>query len=152
MNVLLDCNIWDQLARDGRTRARLAHLVDSERLVVLVPATLRRELEASPFGGVPDWFSVVSILDGVAIVNHSRAGECRLGDAEVYSAHRGESRQVPDAVLADTAHAYADVFVTEDRRTRDRYARIAGSSRALDFSDFRTLILELGASPLGESV
>lgn len=151
MKVLLDCNIWDQLANDGRARARLAHLVDSERLVVVVPATLRRELEASPFGGIPDWFSIVPILDGVAVVGHSRVGECRLGDAEVFRAHRGESRQVPDAVLADTAHAYADVFVSEDRRARDCYARIAGSSRALDFSGFRTLVLELEASSSGES-
>jgi hypothetical protein len=147
VRVVLDCNIWDRLARDEEARLRIAALISLACHSILIPATLRRELEASHFGGVPTWFPVEGILDGVFVLNHSRLGEARAGDGVVFSDHRGESAQTSDAVLVDTAHLYADVFVTEDKRARRRYARVAGSSRSIDYSTFRAQILGL-SSPL----
>jgi hypothetical protein len=118
-------------------------MAGSAELTIVIPATLRHELEASPFGGVPDWFAVDVISDGVAIVGHSRVGECRLGEAVVYSTHLGESRQVADAVIVDTAHAYADLFVSQDRRARKRYSEIADGPRSLDYRAFKVEVLGL---------
>jgi hypothetical protein len=143
VRVVLDSNTWDQLAHDGDARVRVAALVDSGELVVVVPATLRRELVDSPFRRVPDWFPVEVVLDGVTVLGHSRLGESRLGDGVVFGSHRGQSHQVADAVIVDTAHSCADLYVSEDRRARTRYATISDGSRSLTYAEFRVRILDL---------
>ena len=145
MRVVLDCNIWDILANDGDARAQISVLVEPKEIAIVVPATLRRELESSPFGRVPSWFPVECIVDGVAIINHSRVGECRLGQGAVFQDHLGESAQTAHAVIVDTAHSCAHVFVSQDRRARRRYARIAGTARSLGYSAFRDEIFGLAS-------
>jgi hypothetical protein len=43
----------------------------------------------------------------------------------VYSEHRGASNEIPDAIIADSAPALADILVSEDRRCRERSKKIS---------------------------
>lgn len=144
MKVVLDSNIWDKLSRDDQARDQIKSLCRSGRLEIIVPATLLRELKASPFDGVPDWFPNTVIQDSVFVLNHSRVdGSARVGEGAIFAAHRGVSRQVSDAVIVDTTDKDADVFVSEDRRARKRYAQLRHPSRSLDYSRFRAEVLSL---------
>ena len=142
-SVVLDCQIFDLLADDDPARHCLAELVGAEELEIVVPETLHRELLASPFGGVPDWCPATIIADRVFVLDHSRLDFARPGEGETFSAHRGASNKTSDAVLADIAHEDADLFVSEDKRARQRYGAIAGEERALDYATFRTQVLKL---------
>jgi hypothetical protein len=79
----------------------------------------------------------------VFILDHSRLDYARLGEGEIFSAHRGTSQQIKDAVIVDAADTDADVFVSEDRRARERYAKRRTGGRALDYARLRTDILKL---------
>jgi len=50
--------------------------------------------------------------------------------------------QTSDAVIVDAADNDADVFVSEDRRARERYATLRDRSRSLDYARFRAEFLE----------
>jgi hypothetical protein len=134
--VVLDANIWDKLALDEPARDRVRERCAAGILEIIVPDTLRRQLEVNPFGGVPDWFPTSVIPDSVFVLDHSRLGFARLGEGDVFSAHRGESRQISDAVIVDAADNDADIFVSEDRRARGRYQNLRGGARSLDYERF----------------
>lgn len=140
--IVLDANIWDKLAHDDVARARIRHLCENGALVVVVPDTLLRQLEASPFAGVPDWFPTEIAPDSVSVLDHSRLDSVRLGSGDIFACHLGESNQVSDAVLVDTADVDADVFISEDVRARKRYARLRDEGRSLDYKTFRAEVLE----------
>jgi hypothetical protein len=141
--VVLDANVWDKLAEDQSARERVRSLCEASALEIIVPDRLLQELDASPFSGVPDWFAVSVIPDSVFVLDHSRLGFARLGDGDVSAAHKGKSQQVSDAVIVDVADNDADVFVSEDRRARERYATLRDRGRALDYGRFRIEVLRL---------
>jgi hypothetical protein len=141
--IVLDANIWDKLAVDEPARERIRSLCEVSSLEIIIPDTLLRQLEVSPFGGVPDWFPTDVIPDSVFVLDHSRLGFARLGEGDVFTAHRGESQQISDAVIVDSADYDADLFVSEDRRARERYAKLRNRGRALDYARFRTEVLTL---------
>ena len=141
--VVLDCNVWDCLAADQAARERVRVLCESGCVDVLVPDTLLQELRRSPFNGVPDWFPTTRTSDSVFVLDHSRLGSARLGNGETYTAHRGRSKSVRDSIIVDCADIEADVFVSEDRRARSRYARLRGDGRSLDYPTFRSQVLNL---------
>ncbi len=142
--AVLDSNIWDELEMDAEARERTQSLCDAGELEILVPATLLRELNDSPFDGVPTWFPTTIVSDSVFVLDHSRLdGTARLGEGEIFAAHRGESQNTADAIIVDAADSDADVFVSEDRRARFRYERLRDRGRALDFNRFRAEVLGL---------
>ena len=141
--IVLDANIWDKLAGDAPARERICSLCKASALQIVVPDTLLQQLKASPFAGVPDWFPADVIPDSVFVLDHSRLGFARLGEGELFTAHRGESQQISDAVIVDSADYDADLFVSEDRRARERYATLRNCGRALDYARFRTEVLTL---------
>ena len=142
--IVLDANIWDKLSSDDEARERVRALCEDEQtLEIIVPATLARELEASPFGGVPDWFPTNQITDSVFVLDHTPLGEGRLGDGDTFAEHRGSSGEIADAVIADAVATDADVLVTEDKRARKRYREIKGKAHALDWAAFRGRVLGL---------
>lgn len=146
IKIVLDSNIWNKLAEDDLAKSRVQSLCDTGELQVLVPDTLLQQLKASPFGGVPDWFPAELISDSVFVLDHSRLDFARLGDGTMFTAHRGASQQISDAVIVDVADTDADVFVSEDQRARNRYAKLREAKRALDYVRFRQDILGLQAS------
>jgi len=143
MKAILDSDIWNERAVDLRVRERIRFLSEGGQLEIIVPDTLLRELNVSPLGDVRRWFPVTNIPDRVAVVGHSRIGGARVEDGEIYSAHRGQSQQVPDAVIVDAADTDADVFVSQDRRARERYARMRNAGRSLDYARFYSEVLGL---------
>ena len=143
IKVVLDANIWDRLAEDVQARDQIRSLCEASALEIIVPDTVLQQLKASPFAGVSDWFPTNVIADSVFVLDHSRLGFARLGGGDVFTAHRGTSQQIPDAVIVDAADNDADIFVSEDRRARERYAKLRDRGRALDYARFRLEILTL---------
>lgn len=60
-----------------------------------------------------------------------------LGEGVVYDEHRGESKNIPDAIIADSANALADILVSEHRRCRERLKKISARCTSLDYEQFR---------------
>lgn len=147
--VLLDTNIYDCLGRDADTRERLVTLVAADRVHVVVTPKIRDELAAGPFEGIPDWFPVQRILKSVAVVDHWHVGEAMMGDGRVYTAHRGESNKVADAIIADSASTYAGVLVSNDKRLRKRFATVSACCVVLDFDEFRVWLKAFSTSGPG---
>lgn len=141
--AVLDSNIWDRLAADAEGRVRACALCQARELEFVVPDTLVRELELSPFNGVPNWFPARLTSDSVFVLDHSRLNGARLGDGATFAAHRGASQQTSDAIIVDAADTDADIFVSEDRRARERYAKLRDRGRALDYARFRSEVLGL---------
>ncbi len=136
LRVVLDSNIWNELEKDPNVRRRIQRMCRDGDLQVVIPHTLLHELRDSPWCGVPDWFPTEQAADCVCVVGHSRVGAGRVGDGQVYSAHKGGSKQVADAVLADFASMDADVFVTNDKRARTRYRKGARRGLAMTYDEF----------------
>ncbi len=141
--LYLDGNVYDFLKGDEETRDLLSRCIAEGRVVVLVTPKVRDELLASPFGGIPTWFPVVEAIESVAVLNHWHLGEAALGEGEVFTAHRGGSKKVADAIIADSAASYADVLVSHDGRLRNRFAAIAKERTALDTTDLNTWLKNL---------
>lgn len=142
-NVLLDSNIWDKLSEEEITRGCIRELEEDGRLRVLVPDTLSREMRDSPWGGIPDWFPTEEVGDAPFVLGYSRLGRTRLGEEDTFEAHRGDSNELEDAVLAGVARMDGAIFVSEDRRARHRFGEIAGEDSAWDYEDFRDHVLDL---------
>ena len=117
-NVFLDTNAYDALRAWPDVIARIRLLCDRGILKIIATSTVRDELKRGPLRGIPDWFPVTLDLDGIGVIDHSRIGHARIGRNDIYDRHRGKSRQVPDAVIAESAERYADVFVSDDQRCR----------------------------------
>lgn len=145
MKVVFDSNVWNILNLDDAARLAVKQRVEGGTMVVLVPDTIYRELQRSPWQGVPAWFSTIKASDSVTVIGESRVGHTRIGDGNVFSTHRGASRQTRDAMIADYVAKDADLLVTEDRRARSRFIKLVDASRVSDFSHFRQNIL--GLSP-----
>src|SRR3989442_15729641 len=58
MRVLLDANVYDALGQDADARSMIRKLIDRGVLHVIATPMVLDELRDSPFGGLPDWFSV----------------------------------------------------------------------------------------------
>ncbi len=136
ITALLDGNIYDKLKVAPDTQSRIAELCTTEQLRVIATPVIESELAASHFGGIPDWFPVEVVDESVFVLDRAQLGRARLGEGEVYKEHRGESSQIPDGILADSAHAYADLLVSEDKRCRDRLTRISSRCVGVDYAGF----------------
>ncbi len=141
--VLLDGNIYDQLSRDIKTRTVLVNKISAGLIRVVAIPTLEGELSRSPFGGLPDWFPIEIETDSVCVVGHSPIGTARPGSGDVYNAHRGGSRHVKDAIIADAADDLAHVLVTDDRRFRVRLSQIRTKCQVMDYEQFRNWLFAL---------
>ena len=141
--ALLDTNVWDKLALDASARNKIRTLCEIGAHEIVVPNTLLRELEESPFGGVPEWFPVTLITDSVGVWDHSQWDHARFSDGKMFRDHCGGSQNVSDAVIVSSADGDADIFVSEDNRARNRYATLRGKQRSLCYSEFRANVLVL---------
>ncbi len=135
--ILLDGNVYNKLEADGESCARLRALVDRGLARVIATPVVVDELEKSPFRGLPKWFPVSVEAENVTVLNYGRLDMTNLGDGAAYAEHRGESDKIPDAMLADSADALADILVSEDRRCRERLKKISTRCRGLDYNEFR---------------
>jgi hypothetical protein len=134
--VLLDGNVYDKLQADVKTRRAVQKLISCGLVKVIATPIVHIELKKSPFGGFPNWFPIVLEAENVMVLGYATLGMTRLGEGEVYSEHRGESKKIPDAILADSADGLADILVSEDRRCRERLKRISTRCRGMDYQEF----------------
>jgi hypothetical protein len=86
---------------------------------------------------LPNWFPIAVEAESVTVLGYAPLGMTELGDGEVYAEHRGESKKIPDAIIADSAHVLADILVSEDRRCRERLKRIGTRCSGMDYEKFR---------------
>jgi hypothetical protein len=142
--LLLDCNVYDMLAADHANRSRLARFVAAGEVRVIATPVVIDELTASPFGGLPAWFAVDVEPEYVAVYGFARYGMARYGDGQVYSEHRGSSNKIRDGIIADSADALADIFVSEDERCRKRLLKISSNCKAKSYDEFCSWIEMLG--------
>lgn len=134
--VLLDCHIYDKLETDRETCGAVRSLIDRGVIRVIATPMVLDELRQSPFGGIPDWFRVVVEAESVTVLDYAHPGMTMLGDGEAYAAHRGASKKIPDAIIADSASSLADILVSEDRRCRERLKAITTRCKGLDYGEF----------------
>jgi len=114
--ILLDGNIYDKLSKDPNTCSMLALLIAKGTIRVIATPTVVNELLNSPFGGIPAWIPV---------------------DLEP-EPHQSQPPLIPDAVIADAAHALADLLVSEDHGCRWRLAQVSKRCRALSYAEFKS--------------
>lgn len=135
--VLLDGNVYDKLSHDQRTKDVLAQLIEVRHVEALATPVVVGEMTESPFGGLPTWFPISLVPEAVAVLGYARLGAARLSSGEVYRQHRGKSKKIPDAIIAHSADAMADILVSEDQRCRKRLAEISNRCRAMSYDEFR---------------
>ena len=136
MRVLLDSNVYDLFAEDAEAIRLLADACAAGLVRVVVTPVVLEELQASPFGGLPEWAPFEPEPEAVAVLGHAKVGWARLGDGRVFRAHQGKSAKARDAIIAASAHALADALVSDDKRCRARFQKLSGS-RAWTFDQFR---------------
>jgi hypothetical protein len=135
--ILLDANVYDKLQSDSESCVTLRALADRHLVTVIAAPVIIEELRRSPLGGIPDWFPIAIRAESVAVLGYWMLGMAELGEGAVYGEHRGKSRKIPDAIIADSANALADIFVSEDRRCRARLKKISARCTCLDCEGLR---------------
>lgn len=134
--ILLDKNIYDKLQADAEVRTSLRTLVDRGLVRVIATPMVLDELRRGPFGGLPCWFPVAVEAESVTVLGYATLDMTELGDGQIYTEHRGESKKIPDGIIADSADALADIFVSEDRRCRERLKRISTRCCGMNYEEF----------------
>jgi hypothetical protein len=142
--LLLDTNIYDSLANDQATRDRVKTATEQGILRVVINSIVRDELTKSPFRGIPDFFPVELIADSVMVPGLAIPGLARPGKGNVFAAHIGNSRQGKDAVIADSASNYADIFISNDGRNRKRLQKLGTSCTCFSYHEFAHWLERLG--------
>jgi hypothetical protein len=110
--------------------------------VIAIPK-IRDELERGPFRAIPDWFPVHLQNESLFILDHAHLDSADLDGAAIYQDHLGTSDQVPDAIIADSADALADILVTEDGRCLKRLNDFSKKCLGLKYDQFTAWLEQL---------
>ena len=137
IRVMLDSHIYDALDADVEMQISIASKVGLNSIEIIVSPTIIHEMSKSPFRGVPDFFPVVQVSEAVAICGHAIVGLCRISEGMIYKAHLGKSKKARDAMITETAEFDCGIFVSDDKRCRERFKRVATNCKAMDFNDFK---------------
>ena len=140
ISIVLDANIYDKLAIDAERCFHLRELIHKGHVEVLLSPVVHDQLGAGPFKDVSSLFPIRLISEAVAVWGVAKFGLARMGNGNVYKEHRGASNQYKDAIIADTAHCDADIFVSEDKRCRKRLKTISSTLKCLDYDEFAAWI------------
>ena len=141
--IIFDSNIYDKLNNRPDLQEKIRHLTNENKLTILVPSTINRELENSPFKGVPNWFRTEKIGDSVFTLDYSQLDEDRLGKGDIYKNHKGRSSKFRDAIITETAETDADIFVSEDKRCQKRLKDISDLCQSMTFDEFQNWITNI---------
>jgi predicted nucleic acid-binding protein len=133
--ILLDTNIFDKLAANGRMCTLLAKLSASGHIRLVVPRTVRDELAASPYQEMLTALPIEVVGNATPVVGIMCAGDY-LGDADHYFNHKGASNKENDALVAAAAEFHADWLVSEDHRLIHRQQQLSNFVEALTFEEF----------------
>ncbi|WP_148282301.1 hypothetical protein [Corallococcus coralloides] len=141
MRFILDGNIYDKLALDTALVDRIRRLIDHKSLTLLANRSLWSEIESSPHEALAKSLPVIRIGESVFMAG-GRVGD-RVGSGNLYRTHRGTSKKLNDALIADATDASADYLVTEDERCRNRMTQYSSRAQAIDFEGFKALIQQM---------
>lgn len=144
---VLDGNIYDRLDAEPTVRQQIQALIQMGSVEVVASPVLLAELRRSPFGGIPDWFTVIVNPEGIAISGIARSGMARSSTGEMYKRHLGESRKGLDAIIAHSAHSMCATLVSEDRRCRERLKRLADGGSAFTYEEFKVWVNYASSAP-----
>ncbi len=136
--IIFDNNIYDCI-KEHSLQEKIRNLVESQIVTVILPTTSNRERGEIPDKSIPAWFKTEEIGDTVFIADYSRVDIDCLGDGVIFTKHKGGSHKIADAVIADCANAYADIFVSEDKRARNRLENIS-KCKVMTFVQFKQWI------------
>ena len=130
--------------RDGSDKRRTYHKPLTTRCL-LWPGSKgpgRRDT-AGPFRGVPRYFEV-EVVPGTSGVEERTLAVAQTGGNDPATSYPRKSRKLKDAVIMQAAQAYADIFVSEDLRCRERLEVIGGHCRSISYDAFRVWLLREG--------
>jgi hypothetical protein len=133
--ILFDSNIYDELEKDVSIQIRLHRLIQDNVVRVIATPKIQDEL-GKKFGGVPAWFPINLENESVFVFGHSRLDRADMRQGEVFEQHRGSSKKIADAMIADSADALADVLVSDDKRCRDRLKKISNRCSGMTYKEF----------------
>jgi hypothetical protein len=85
LRLYLDGNIYNLLDHDLPTRELAARLAVTHRVEFVASPVLMGELSSSPFKGLPNWFPVKVLPEGIAIFGVARSGMARASEGLVSS-------------------------------------------------------------------
>lgn len=137
ITILLDTNIYDKLDVNECTKQQLATLVVSGRVRVIAPCVIVDELTISPFRGIPKFFLVDKVHDGIPVAGIAKAGMAIVSDGKVFKEHLGNSKKAKDAVIVHTANNLAEIIVSDDQRCLKRIRKITNKLEVYDFDQFK---------------
>ncbi|MEY1594104.1 hypothetical protein AB3K92_35450 [Burkholderia sp. Bmkn7] len=119
IQIILDSNIYDRLEQDAENVELLRNLIAQQAVEVLMPRQVAEELHKRK-ADLPDLFPVKDIGHAVARAGVMCAGDY-LGSGKTFDEHKGASNKDADAFIVDVAAMVADWFVSEDRRSLQRF-------------------------------
>lgn len=71
MRILLDGNIYDRIENDEPLIKMIANLSKSGKITIICNQVVERELQESPYGGIPCWFPVKIINEPGAYIGYA---------------------------------------------------------------------------------
>jgi predicted nucleic acid-binding protein len=144
----LDSNIYDRLAADQSTIDRIKSSIAQGVFRVVISPIVRDELVRSPFQGIPDFFPIELVADSVVVPGLAIPGLARPGKGDVFTAHIGTSqKQGKDALIADSASNYGDIFVSNDQRSRERLQQLGTRCKCFSYREFTHWLEHLAHAP-----
>lgn len=150
--IIFDTNIYDRIGDDEASRLKVCELSDSDFICIIVTPKIIDELIQSLFGGLPDWFPICYEPENVAVCGHARSGMARLGEGRDYTEHRGDSNNIADAIISDSAAAMADIVVSEDQRLVKRFNDLRTHCIAMRYATFREWLFTEAAKGRSEAL
>jgi predicted nucleic acid-binding protein len=146
LRILLDTCIYDEIITSPRLSDRIHELIRSERIEIIQPHIIRSQLEAAPESKRKALLSIpvrVIPVDGL-LAGYSSAGD-RVGSGsggirieEMLKNKKPTPGNTRDALIATTAATETDVFVTKDRRLRNRMKSMSPSTQIWNFTDLES--------------
>lgn len=137
---LLDGMIYNLLGAEIQVRQQILALTRTNRIEIIASPVVVQELALSPFRGLPDWFPIAVVPEGIAISGLARSGMARSSTGQIYKAHLGQSKKSHDAVLAHSAHSIGATLVSDDHRCRERLKVLAGAASAFTYGEFKVWV------------
>ena len=135
--IILDTNIYDKIECDEEVKLRVSALSSSNSICVIATPKIIDEIREGPFCGLPDWFPIQIESESVFVLDHARLDMARLGEGIIYREHRGESNQVEDAIISDSAADMADILVSDDQRLVKRLNDLRTRCIGMNYARFR---------------
>jgi hypothetical protein len=151
LRVLLDSCIYDEIIASPNLLDRVHKLIRNKIIEILQPHIVRGQLENAPESKREQLLSIparVVPVDGF-LTGYSSAGD-RVGSGsseitidDVLQNKKPTCGNNRDALIATTAATEADIFVTIDRKLRNRVNSMKPSIRVWNFVDFESHLAQL---------